>query len=350
MIMIVGPSEYGYIFEFHGSLFATSGVLSTWPDELILTYRGARYLNDSLSEFFYGQVFQPQATGMLRIPHTELTVFSGSHGFCVAPLYPDDLTGQANRRRLRRLVSARRVLELLRDLAWTRICRDLVLHGVPKIQRNIEAECRALEVEGVRSRRISTIRNAASQLRSTISAGDILDPRWEVGPGNNPQQIYKQFERQFAILEATMRSKNIQVDIERCYDKLVMADSDIDAILSNLTSNAVKYARPSSTIRVSFGRDAAFFRIFITGESIAISSEELSRLTRLGYRGMLARRVVDVSEGESYGLGLGIIAKVCHAYGGDLEIQPGRIGSEGYATNSFSVKFPLHIFRVGQAP
>lgn len=83
--------------------------------------------------------------------------------------------------------------------------------------------------------------------------------------------------------------------------------------LSNLVSNATRYARKGSVIEVEIGRlPAGEVRIVVANQGPAIAAEHLPRLFDRFYRGDRARSDAD----QNHGLGLAIVAGIARMHGG----------------------------------
>jgi two-component system heavy metal sensor histidine kinase CusS len=84
--------------------------------------------------------------------------------------------------------------------------------------------------------------------------------------------------------------------------------------LSNLLSNATRYATPGSTIRVRIGSEGGRVRISVENEGSPIEQEHLPRLFDRFYRAERSRRQVGAS---NHGLGLAIVAAIARMHQGE---------------------------------
>ncbi|WP_213776556.1 heavy metal sensor histidine kinase [Caballeronia sp. dw_276] len=82
--------------------------------------------------------------------------------------------------------------------------------------------------------------------------------------------------------------------------------------ISNVVVNAVRYAKPGTTIRLTGSEDAQGARIVIGNQGERVSPEELARLFDRFYRGDAARSEFT----ESSGLGLAIVQAIMRLHGG----------------------------------
>jgi two-component system heavy metal sensor histidine kinase CusS len=84
--------------------------------------------------------------------------------------------------------------------------------------------------------------------------------------------------------------------------------------LSNLLSNATRYAKPGSTIRVRIASEGGRIRIWVENEGSPIEQEHLPRLFDRFYRVERSRRQVGAS---NHGLGLAIVAAIARMHQGE---------------------------------
>ncbi|MBK8064691.1 MAG: heavy metal sensor histidine kinase [Betaproteobacteria bacterium] len=84
--------------------------------------------------------------------------------------------------------------------------------------------------------------------------------------------------------------------------------------LSNLLSNATRYATPGSTIRVRIASEGGRIRIWVENEGSPIEQEHLPRLFDRFYRVERSRRQVGAS---NHGLGLAIVAAIARMHQGE---------------------------------
>ena len=84
--------------------------------------------------------------------------------------------------------------------------------------------------------------------------------------------------------------------------------------LSNLLSNATRYATPGSTIKVRIASEGGRIRIWVENEGSPIEQEHLPRLFDRFYRVERSRRQVGAS---NHGLGLAIVAAIARMHQGE---------------------------------
>jgi PAS domain S-box-containing protein len=114
---------------------------------------------------------------------------------------------------------------------------------------------------------------------------------------------------------ADQRGILVDADLSAVGDVYVMADLQrVKQVLLNLLANAVKYNRPSGSIRVSAEVDGGIVMVRVSDTGPGIAAEDLPRLfipfDRLGAEG---------SEVEGTGLGLALSRRLAEAMGGTLD-------------------------------
>jgi PAS domain S-box-containing protein len=93
-------------------------------------------------------------------------------------------------------------------------------------------------------------------------------------------------------------SERIQVDLPPGLPLVQADESRLDLALANLLSNALKYALPNTSVRVTAGRKGKNVEISVVDEGPGIPADELPRLFEKFARGQ--------TEGHSEGTGLGL--------------------------------------------
>lgn len=103
------------------------------------------------------------------------------------------------------------------------------------------------------------------------------------------------------------------------------ADSnEIEIILNNLISNAVKYNRDGGNVTVAVSRDEDAVRISVTDTGIGLTPEESAKL----FNEFVRIKNEDTFKIMGSGLGLSTVRKLAHLYGGDATVKSKKgIGS-----------------------
>ncbi len=99
---------------------------------------------------------------------------------------------------------------------------------------------------------------------------------------------------------------------------------ELEIVLSNLVSNAIKYNRDGGRVEVRLSADDAWLTIAVRDTGIGLTSEEAGRL----FQDFVRIRNAETREIAGSGLGLSIVKKIAQLYGGhtSVESQPG-VGS-----------------------
>ncbi len=122
------------------------------------------------------------------------------------------------------------------------------------------------------------------------------------------------------VAEATTREGDRRVTIDQqAPDAAVVGDrAQLSQLLHNLVSNALKYGRPDTPVRVMVDQpDGAHVRVEVADEGEGIAPEHLPRLTERFYR-------VDTGRSRSAGgtgLGLAIVKHIVERHGGQFAIR-----------------------------
>lgn len=129
--------------------------------------------------------------------------------------------------------------------------------------------------------------------------------------------------------EALAEEKSVRISVEGAAavtgDHLMLRRA-----LSNLVSNALRHARPGTTVAIRIGPHGEGVRLSITNEGETIPSEQLPRLFERFHRAELAR----ARQGEGAGLGLAITRSIVAAHGGTVRAE----SSSGVTT--FTIDLP----------
>lgn len=123
-------------------------------------------------------------------------------------------------------------------------------------------------------------------------------------------------------------------DIELCLDSdaTLLGDlTEIQSVVSNLISNAIRYTPPEGSITISWSVDDRGGHLSVADTGIGISEEDLPRITERFYRADEGR---DRQAGGT-GLGLAIVKHALKHHEGELEI----VSQQG-AGSTFSCHFP----------
>lgn len=115
------------------------------------------------------------------------------------------------------------------------------------------------------------------------------------------------------------------------------AEGDLDVsllkrALSNLLSNATRYATPGTTVRIEVERKDRTLSLCVANQGPAIEQEHLPRIFDRFYRADMAR----TGAGAHHGLGLAIVAAIARMHGG----EPWASSADGWTRVGFWVPIP----------
>lgn len=107
-----------------------------------------------------------------------------------------------------------------------------------------------------------------------------------------------------------------QVDIEFLNEEGALkgkfAPADIEMVLQNLVSNAVKFSPPQGVVTVEWYKEGDILKLAVKDQGPGVSDESKPRLTERFYRN---------GQAQGAGLGLAIVRSVMKVYGGEVMFQ-----------------------------
>jgi signal transduction histidine kinase len=120
------------------------------------------------------------------------------------------------------------------------------------------------------------------------------------------------------LITLSAEQKNLEVTVDLpAGPVLALGDHDeLDRVVANLVSNAVKYTPASGSVRIVVDRAGNDVLLTVVDEGIGISEEDLARLGTEFFRSSNPAAVAQ----PGTGLGLAIVRRIVHRHGGRLEI------------------------------
>jgi two-component system phosphate regulon sensor histidine kinase PhoR len=119
-------------------------------------------------------------------------------------------------------------------------------------------------------------------------------------------------------LKASSRKVRIELDVQPALPKAVGDYDELTIVFQNLIDNAIKYAKPATTVKVAARAvEPGMVSIAVSDEGDGIPASHLPRLTERFYR-------VDTARSRQLGgtgLGLAIVKHVVNRHRGRLDIQ-----------------------------
>ncbi len=124
------------------------------------------------------------------------------------------------------------------------------------------------------------------------------------------------------VKKLTPRTQERQLSISFTSDENAKASTvcgnktDLARAFENLIENAIKYTKPSGSVRVSLERTGNAAVIVVSDTGIGISKEDLAHVFEPFFRADTARTSM-----EGSGLGLSIVSEIVEAHGGKMNIE-----------------------------
>jgi signal transduction histidine kinase len=113
-------------------------------------------------------------------------------------------------------------------------------------------------------------------------------------------------------------SRDIHITLKAdCPVELEADPSEVEIILNNLISNAVKYNRDGGSVTVSLVRDGGGVRISVSDTGIGLTPEESAKL----FNEFVRIKNEDTIKIMGSGLGLSTVRKLAHLYGGEATVK-----------------------------
>jgi two-component system, OmpR family, heavy metal sensor histidine kinase CusS len=135
-----------------------------------------------------------------------------------------------------------------------------------------------------------------------------------------------------ALIERGL-SACLEGDARACFDSGLVRRA-----ISNLLSNAIRYAEPASEIKLVVTQRGALTTLVITNLGVPIPANALARLFDRFFRVQTSREGCS----ENHGLGLAIVAAVAHMHGGQtLATSENGVTSIGFTLSDIAAPTPL---------
>lgn len=114
------------------------------------------------------------------------------------------------------------------------------------------------------------------------------------------------------------QARRIGVDLVADGPVPMLADrSEMEIVLNNLLTNAVKYNRDGGRVTVRLAADAGRVTIEVTDTGIGLTAQETARL----FREFVRIRNEKTSHVQGSGLGLSLLRKIAHLNGGEVTVR-----------------------------
>lgn len=156
-----------------------------------------------------------------------------------------------------------------------------------------------------------------------------------------PHSVHKVIKLSLQPYIFDLWNHNVQVYLGECYDKVIIDYELINLALGHFWNNAVKYAKPSSVISISFSPSAVIKGINVTISmiSLVIHPSETESIFKKGASGIEAKRV----KIDGHGMGMYYIQECMKRSGGVFTIDAGESmhisNGRTFASNTFRFTF-----------
>ncbi len=152
----------------------------------------------------------------------------------------------------------------------------------------------------------------------------------------HPEELdYKQLiSTNIELNQIFARQKSIQIELilPDNFISLKIDKIQINQVLNNLISNAIKFSEPGKIVLIEVLREDEFIVTHVMDQGLGIPVEEQSKLFKV-----FSKTSVKTTAGErSTGLGLSIVKKIIHAHNGEIGVK-----SEPGVGSDFWFKLPL---------
>lgn len=135
-------------------------------------------------------------------------------------------------------------------------------------------------------------------------------------------------------LRPLAQAKNIKFKVGKIPDVQVRVDeAQMERVVQNLVSNAVKYSPEKTTIKITTKTIGANFVLIVKDQGIGISKESLPYVFEQFFTEDKAR-----SNGNSQGVGLYVVSEIMKAYSGTVWVK-----SKKGKGSTFAVSLPIEL-------
>jgi two-component system, sensor histidine kinase and response regulator len=246
----------------------------------------------------------------------------GGYDFLAKPFSPDELRYAVRKATGQFVVSkeARRLAEEKRQIRFNFI--SVLAHELKAPLNAIEGYLKILQVDEPPDRRQMIDRSLIRLDGMKKLIFDLLDlTRIESGQKQRsfaPVNVRALAKSTVELFTAEADARGIAIELEPGAPVSLLADAgEMEIILNNLISNAIKYNRDNGSVRVSVSRGASGVRIVVSDTGIGLTAEEASKL----FTEFVRIKNEDTIKVIGSGLGLSTVRKLAQLYGGDAVVK-----------------------------
>jgi signal transduction histidine kinase len=271
-----------------------------------------------------------QNRGILSIMITAYATFEtavqatklGGYDFLPKPFSPDELRYAVRKATGQFIVSkeARRLAEEKRQIRFNFI--SVLAHELKAPLNAIEGYLKILQMDEPPERRQMIDRSLIrlDGMRKLIF--DLLDlTRIESGQKQRhftTVDVRALAQNTVELFAAEADPRGIAMEVEPGAPVEMTADpSELEIVLNNLVSNAVKYNRDGGSVRVAVGRTADEVTISVSDTGIGLTPEEAAKL----FNEFVRIKNEETIKVIGSGLGLSTVRKLAQLYGGDAAVK-----------------------------
>jgi signal transduction histidine kinase len=122
-----------------------------------------------------------------------------------------------------------------------------------------------------------------------------------------------------ALTSVSVEGKRLAVSVTRADDAVVALGQheDLDKVVLNLVTNAVKYTRDGGAITISLTNELDVVTLVVSDDGLGISTEDQTLLFTEFFRSSNPEAVAQ----PGTGLGLAIVNRVVETHGGRIEVE-----------------------------
>ncbi len=190
---------------------------------------------------------------------------------------------------------------------------------------------------------LKTIVGEVDRINRLVS--NLLDmARIEAGqlqPHKEPRRIQEVIEIVLERLNSMVERHPVETRIASGLPVVMMDPIEIDAVLTNLIENAVKYTPPGTPLEVSAHRAGDYLEVTVADKGPGLTAEQIAHLFDRFYRVTAGA----AGEVKGTGLGLALVRGIVEAHGGQARAE-NRVG--GGMTFSFTLPIRPSIERPAQ--
>jgi signal transduction histidine kinase len=268
----------------------------------------------------------------------------GAYDFLAKPFTPEEMR-YALRKATSQLILSKQALKLAEEK------RQVRFNFISVLAHELKAPLNAVEGYLNILRTTEADQNLQMVERSIVRVdgmkkliGDLLDLT-RIESGQRERAIKRLDLRELAkasmeLFAVDAERRGITMTLEAAADAELYADAgEVEIVLNNLISNAVKYNRDGGAVTVRLARRGAAVRIIVNDTGIGLAPEEAAKLFNEFTRIKNEHTVKILGSG----LGLSTVRKIANMYDGDAEVQ-----SEPGVGSTFTVT--LHDASAGGEP